>query len=176
MQISINDLGHVIRILLIKLIRPNVLTIECLRGLSIESKVHEWSRACVQVYIGQISNSLSPRHSYVYGCSYIGSFTSEGIFAFSVYTKIIMLAYSTLQKPSYIISSRFVFAKPFTRILIQFSCTVFMPFMYSKVLSVFIRFNDCTKMFHKMYMNIAKIQYRRKKINIQETIQDSYFV
>ena len=48
MQISINDLGHVIRILLIKLLLHNVLTIECLRGL-------------------------------VYGCSYIGSFTYDGI-------------------------------------------------------------------------------------------------
>ena len=96
-------------------------------------------------------------------------------FAFSVNTKILMLAYSTLQNPSYIISSHFEFTKPFTRILIQFSCTVYMPFMYSTVLSVFIRLNDCTKMFHKMYMNFAKIQHR-SKINIQETIQDSYIV
>ena len=175
MQISINDLGHVIRFLLLKLILHNVLTIECLRGLSIESKVHVWSRAGVEVYIGQISYSLSPRHSYVYGCSYIDSITCDGIFVFSVNTKIIMLAYSTLQTPSYIISSRFVFTKPFTRILIQFSCTVYMPFIYSKVLSVFIRFNDCTKIIHKMYMNFAKIQYG-SKINIQETIQDSYLV
>ena len=119
------------------------------------------------MYIDQISYTLSLQHSYV--CD---SFTYGGIFSFFfVNTKIIMLSCSTLQKPSYIISSRLVFTKPFMRILIQFSCTVYMPFIYSEVLSVFIRLNDCTKMFHTMYMNFAKKQYRSKK-NIQETIQN----
>ena len=60
MQISINDRGHVIRILprsaaYFRDLLDIVLTIECLRGLSIESKGRrKCSRACVYLSIGQI--------------------------------------------------------------------------------------------------------------------------
>ena len=172
MQISINDPSHVIRILLIKLLLHDVLTIEYLRGLSIKSKVSKWSRACVYlVYIGQISQLITATATFIRG-SYVSSFTYDTIFAFSVNTEIIILAYRYgKQRKAFVHPHAFAFTKPFTRILIQFSCTVYKPFMYSKVFNMFIRFNDCTKMFHKMYMNFAKIQYRGK-INIQENIQD----
>ena len=59
MQISINDRGHVIRILprsttYFRDLLHIVLTIECLRGLSIESKGRKWSGACVYLCIASI--------------------------------------------------------------------------------------------------------------------------